>query len=196
MPRPRRSDDEDAVPVMVPRNERALVPVTPARARKLRRHLVNMLRQARGLTEMPSRSPSEPTGFAARVAQAACSLCKGWCCKGGGDDAYLDDETIARVRNARPELDVRGLLRLYADLVPALAHERSCIFHASKGCTLDRSLRANICNSYFCGGLAAFLSDGDPAAPRVILAGEGNAMRTSAVLAPRSGRQSNSSTGL
>ena len=90
---------------------------------------------------------------------------------------------MARVRIARPELDARAVLRLYLNRVPAVAYRDSCIFHGRQGCTLDRSLRADICNSYYCGGLGAYMKT-SAAVPTKIIAGEGDKMRTSPVLTP------------
>ena len=85
--------DEDCEPVIVPRNDKSLVAVAPERVRRLREHLVGTLREMR--TAKPwvhSVSPAlpDPTGFPARVAQAACSLCKGWCCRNGDDNGEVD----------------------------------------------------------------------------------------------------------
>jgi hypothetical protein len=178
---------DDNQPVMVPRNVRRLVATSPERARRLRGHLVATLRalrtmKDRGLSTSPIQSDSKD--FAAGVARAACSLCKGWCCKGGGEHAYVDETTIARVRRARPELNALAVARLYSERVPAAGYEGSCIFHGRQGCTLDRSLRSDVCNSYFCSGLDIYLTGGDPAIPVIIIAGEGNKLITSRVLTP------------
>ncbi|MGA9336477.1 MAG: hypothetical protein WBV66_02250 [Pseudolabrys sp.] len=45
-------------------------------------------------------------------------------------------------------------------------------------------MRADICNSYFCGGSDAFIKSGDTDTPTVVIAGDGDAMRTSPVLVP------------
>jgi hypothetical protein len=179
------SVDDDSLPVIVPRNDKALVPMSAARVGRLRKHLVEMLREAKAVKETPSPYPPEPTGFVARVAHAACSLCRGWCCRNGGDDAFLDDQTMARVRRDRPELDAQALLRIYVARVPVLAYRDSCIFHGKRGCTLDRSLRADICNGYFCRGLGDYVKSGETRAPITIIAGKGDKMRTSPVLVPR-----------
>jgi hypothetical protein len=126
----------------------------------------------------------EPDGFAARVARIACSLCKGWCCRNGEDDAFLDEQTLARVRHGNPALNARAVMRLFVDRVPESAYEGSCIFHGKEGCTLDRSLRSDVCNAYFCGGLQAYIQGGETTVPTIVIAGEGDAMRTSAVLRP------------
>ena len=65
---------------------------------------------------------------------------------------------MARVRGARLALDVRSVLQLYAERVPKVRYEDSCIFHGKQGCTLDRALRSDVCNSYFCGGLQAYMT--------------------------------------
>jgi hypothetical protein len=66
-----------------------------------------------------------------------------------------DDRTLARVRLANPEMKDRALLRLYLNRVPSMAYRDSCIFHGKEGCTLDRSMRADVCNTYYCGGLSS-----------------------------------------
>jgi hypothetical protein len=112
----RRDSDDDSKPVMVPCSDKVLVPVVPERVRRLREHLIKALRElrtARHMERFASPVRPEPTGFAARVARTACSLCKGWCCRNGDDDAFLDDATLARVRPANPDMAERATLRLY-----------------------------------------------------------------------------------
>jgi hypothetical protein len=178
--------DDDSEPVMVPRNNKALVAIGPERIQRLREHLIQTLRErrtAKHWERFASPVGTDPTGFAARVAHVACSLCKGWCCRNGDDDAFLDDRTLARVRISNPDMTERAILRLYLDRVPPVAYRDSCIFHGKEGCTLDRSLRADVCNSYFCGGLDAYMKTG-AAVPTRVIAGEGDQMRTSPVLTP------------
>lgn len=167
----------DGAPVVeVPRNLRALVPVTPERVRRLRHHLVASLRAEREL-KRPERfarpALPDPEGLAGDVARAACTLCGGWCCKGGEEHAYLDERTMARVRRARPELEARQAIRLYVERVPAEGYEGSCVFHGATGCTLDRSLRSDVCNSYFCSGLGNFVKAPSDAAAVLVVAGTG-----------------------
>jgi hypothetical protein len=181
-----RGLNDDSLPVMVPRNDKTLVAISAKLVRRLREHLIQALqglRTAKHPTRFASPVRPEPTGFAAGVARAACSLCKGWCCRNGDDDAFLDNRTLARVRLARREMDERGVLQLYLERVPPAAHRDSCIFHSKRGCTLDRSLRADVCNSYFCGGLGAYRKT-SAFVPMRIIAGEGDKMRTLPVLTP------------
>ncbi len=179
--------DDDTQPIMVPRSERALAPTPTERARRLRRHLVTALRAVRVMpapAQAEAPPPTEPVDFVARVARTACAMCKGWCCKGGGDHAYLDERTLARVRAEQPDLDARAVLMLYIGRLPSAGYQGSCVFHGEQGCTLPRSLRSDVCNAYFCAGLDAFIGGGDLTTPAVVLAGEGDRMRTSPVLKP------------
>ena len=91
---------------------------------------------------------------------------------------------MARVARVKLTLDTRVVLRLYLERVPEVGYEGSCIFHGKQGCTLDRSLRSDVCNSYFCGGLQSYLTGGDVITPTMIIAGVGDKMRTSPILMP------------
>ena len=179
--------EDGSRPVIVPRNEKALIPVSPQRIQKLREHLVSILqdlRRARHLERFATPPRPEPEGFPAIVARSACALCKGWCCRNGDDDAFLDDRTIARVRLTKPDATESTLLRLYLGRVPDAAYRDSCIFHGKQGCTLDRSMRADVCNVYYCGGLSAFMKSKEEFGPTIVLAGEGEKLRVSPVLTP------------
>jgi hypothetical protein len=118
--------DGDAEPggdqaVMVPYNAKALAPNEPERTRRLRKHLVQSLRALRTMKDPVGNASAlhpAPEGFAGKVTRTACTMCRGYCCKGGGEHAYLDERVMARVRQARPELDARAVMRLY--LPPAM----------------------------------------------------------------------------
>lgn len=171
--------------VTVPLNRRVLVPTPPERVRRIREHLVRSLHAMRAMKH-PERGASplrpEPDGFAGEVARTACTLCQGWCCKGGGEHAYLDERTMARVRRARPELEARAVIRLYIERMPPAGFEGSCVFHGAAGCTLTRELRSDVCNSYFCSGLGRFVTAAGDARSVTVIAGEGEASRSSPVL--------------
>ena len=127
---------DDSLPVMVPRNDKAAVPISRERVRRLRKHLIVTLRALRMMKDSEhsvSLLRPEPEGFVARVARTACSLCKGWCCTNGDDHAFLDQATIARVRRARLPRDIRAVLRLYIERVPEVGYEGSCIFSRNTG---------------------------------------------------------------
>jgi hypothetical protein len=173
--------------VVVPLNNRALVPTEPERVWQLRRHLVQSLRAMRTMkrpVERASPLQPEPEGFIGKVARAACSLCRGFCCKGGGNHGYLDERVMARVRQAQPELDARAVMRLYVERVPAAGYAGSCVFHGGEGCTLDRSLRSDVCNSYFCNALGSFVKGGETAAGAIVIAQYDGDTRTTTEISP------------
>jgi hypothetical protein len=184
MPRRLPVRDESCLPVMVPRSDKRLVPVPPERLERLRQHLHNTSRDLVSAKRRPTEVSPEPSGFPAVVARAACSLCRGWCCRNGGDDGFLDDRTLARQGLDNPEITDEAITQLYLARVPNAAYQDSCIFHGQRGCTLDRSMRADICNTYFCNGLSAYMKGQTDPEPTVILAGEGDEMRSSSVLLP------------
>ena len=147
--------------VSVPAAQEApLVRPASYRVRALKRHLVDSLRDLRE-AKHPERliqsRTAQPEGFAADVVRAGCTQCQGHCCRGGGEHAYLDDRTMARVRRDNPDLDAAGVISLYVDSVAEQGFEGSCLFHGRFGCTLAQPLRAELCNTYYCNGLWDFL---------------------------------------
>jgi hypothetical protein len=190
-PKPRASARPSRIPVMVevPFLETELAPVVRERVRALKRNLVEAMRELRK-TRKPERliqsSTPAPVGFAATVTAAGCANCQGFCCKNGGDHAYIDDRTMARVRHDRPELDAAAVIRMYVDAVPAEAARGSCIFHGAKGCTLARDLRAELCNTYYCTGLHDFLNWPEMPPGVVVVASRNGKGQRSNVLRPPS----------
>ncbi len=171
--------------VTVPLLHEVLEPPSPGRVRLLKRHLIASLRALRvakrpeKLIQPPTR---EPTGFTAIVMNAGCATCLGHCCKGGGEHAYIDERTMARVRRDHPDLDARAIMRLFLDRLAPLSYRASCLFHGPRGCTLGRGLRATLCDAYYCDGLRAFLKlTPEPDQVRIVAARDGRE-RVSALL--------------
>jgi hypothetical protein len=150
----------DRAIVTVPLLSDTLEPPPPARVRAFKRHLIQALRDLR-IAKRPDRlmqrTTPEPSGFTAAVLQAGCATCRGHCCKGGGDHAYIDARTMARVRRDNPDLDARAIIGLFLARLAPVSWRASCLFHGAEGCTLGRGLRAELCNAYYCNGLKAFL---------------------------------------
>jgi hypothetical protein len=173
------------VTVTVPLQDSDLAPSAPDRVRRLRRHLVEAMRDLRE-AKRPDRliqpATEEPTGFARNVVREGCAQCRGFCCKGGGEHAYIDERTMARVRRDRPDLDARAIIRCYVEALAPLAYRDSCLFHSRDGCTLPRSLRAELCNSYYCNGLRDFLKH-DPPPERVVIVATRGGVERRAMLA-------------
>ncbi|WP_428485895.1 hypothetical protein [Rhodopila sp.] len=157
--------------ITVPYQDRTLESPSLDRVRRLRRHLVRSLRDLR-VAKHPDRLiqpyTAEPEGDVAAVLRAGCAACHGHCCLGGGEHAYLDERTMARVRRDRPDQDARGLIAAYVRDVAPMSYAGSCLFHGANGCTLDRALRADLCISYHCDGLTSFLRQA-PAPSDVII---------------------------
>jgi hypothetical protein len=177
----------DPVLVTVPLLAEILEPPPPSRVRALKRHIIQSLRDlraARRPERLIQKATPEPTGFNATVLAAGCATCQGHCCKGGGDHAYLDDRTMARVRRDNPSLDARAIIQLFMSRVAPLSYRASCLFHGPKGCTLGRPLRAELCNAYHCDGLRDFLKRPAVQQRVQILAARGGRERRSRILTP------------
>jgi len=77
--------------------------------------------------------------------------CQGDCClQGANTHAFLTRKTIDYVRWRDPSLSRQDILDTYLSHLPEASTERSCVFHGPQGCTLDRTWRADICNSFQC----------------------------------------------
>jgi hypothetical protein len=175
----------EPVVVTVPLLNETLEPPPGFRVRALKRHLVQSLsdlRVAKRPDRLVQRMRPEPEGFTAAVLQAGCAACQGHCCKGGGDHAYIDERTMARVRRDHPELDARAIIGLFLARLAPLAYRGSCLFHGAAGCTLGRALRADLCNAYYCNGLQAFLQHAEVPERVQIVATRNGIERRSAVL--------------
>lgn len=185
MPEIRAAGEAEAV--HVPLFDGSLAPVPEARRRKLLAHLVETLRNLRRQRDVqPAPHVAPPQGALRQVTQAACALCGGWCCKAGDNDGYLDERSLARVRCDFPEMSIRDLLRAYLDRVPAVSFQNSCIFHGKSGCTLERSLRSELCSRYYCNGLDSLRHRQHLPERVVVVSEEEGARRKSEILVLRS----------
>lgn len=91
-------------------------------------------------------------------AQASCATCKGDCCNLGGEHkAFLNADVISEFRALHPDWDADRVYRSYAERLAETTPEGSCQFHGSRGCTLDRDQRAQLCNSHHCRPLKYLL---------------------------------------
>ncbi len=149
------------IEITVPYQNRPLEPPSPERIRRLRRHLVESLRDLRAAKRpdrlVRPRAP-QPGGEQQEVLRAGCTACQGHCCLGGGEHAWLDERTMARVRQERPELSSRAVINAYVRQIAKLSYAGSCLFHGKAGCTLDATFRAALCFDYYCNGLRSYLN--------------------------------------
>ena len=160
----RQQRDAELVLVTVSTSMASLESVSAARRETLRENIAQAVAASAELepdvasTELPA-ADCAPSSEALA---AACATCRGFCCRSGGDSAYVDASTVRRVRSQRPDLSPGELVALYVDAVPERSVERSCIFHGEQGCALARELRSRTCNSYFCRPMQEWI--GRPAA--------------------------------
>ena len=184
----------EAVIVTVPLLNDTLEAPPPGRVRALKRHLVQSLRDLR-VAKRPERliqkATPEPSGFTATVLAAGCATCRGHCCKGGGDHAYIDERTMVRVRGDNPELDARAIIRLFLERLAPRSYQGSCLFHGPEGCTLGRPLRAELCNAYYCNGLQDFMKRAEVPEHVRIVAARNGMERRSAIMSRRGSRGGN-----
>ena len=159
--------------LVVPHQDRPLEPPPPDRVRAFKRHLVECLRDLRRtrtslLTERPVPPVPDDAG---PVLRAGCATCRGYCCLGGEEHAYLDERTMDRVRRAQPALGEKAVIAAYVAQVAPLSFRGSCLFHGQNGCTLRPDLRARLCDAFFCTPLRDFLRSGAGAEGVTVVAG-------------------------
>ena len=101
-------------------------------------------------------SPQMPAHRAALIG-SACGVCRGSCCRHGGDHAYLFPDHFRRAMRHHPGRTREELLEDYLSRLPAEAYRDSCVYHTPSGCSLPRELRSSLCNTFLCGGLEEML---------------------------------------
>ena len=175
----------DVVVVSVPLLNETLEPPPRDRVRALKKHLIQSLRDLRAAKRpdrLAQKTAQKPEGFTAAVMNAGCATCQGFCCKGGGDHAYIDERTMYRVRRDNPDLDAAAIIGLFVARLAPRAYRGSCLFHGPDGCTLGRGLRAELCNAYYCNGLRDFLKRADAPEQVQIVASRNGMERRSDVM--------------
>lgn len=89
----------------------------------------------------------------AKLVGAGCALCRGWCCVGGGDTAYIEVATMVRYLLTFPAHDDDTIVATFLSHVPPRTLTRGCVYQHEHGCTLPRELRSDVCNRFYCGGI-------------------------------------------
>jgi hypothetical protein len=164
----------------IPTGLSTVAPLSPERRERYRRHLQRTIAEAIDASEggvsrdredlerrraiASERFLHERPTLDARCRQA-CNLCKGGCCSGGGDHAFVSTVTIRRLLDADPSLTAEDILRTYLSYVPARSIGGACVNQTATGCALPREWRSDTCNAFFCGGLQALQKDWDEARP-------------------------------
>lgn len=151
-----QTDTQPTVGIEVPGQREALAPPPAERVRALKRHLIASFRDlvaARRKDRLIQKRAAAPDGPHGSAVAGACAHCAGSCCMAGGTHAFIDERTLARVCAERPALGARAVLSAYVGAVAPRSYLGSCLFHGETGCTLERGLRAELCNAYYCNGL-------------------------------------------
>lgn len=99
-------------------------------------------------TQLDEQAPGDPWSTLA-LAQA-CGECRGWCCRNGGNYAYLKESDLRRVAAEQGIKTWAEMVERYLSFIPEATYQESCIFHGREGCGLPRALRAETCTSFFC----------------------------------------------
>lgn len=87
------------------------------------------------------------------VSDSLCAACRGGCCARGGNKAYFTEATAVRNLSENEGWGVEELVQAWADYLPEMSVEGSCVFQTSMGCSLPRTLRSDTCNGFYCGSL-------------------------------------------
>jgi len=163
----------NAVRSVLPANSDPLGPQDPSRRARFTQHLAEIaeaavLDQARLLSD-PVDVESRTSGRESLSAGVG-TACRGSCCRAGGDQAYLTEETMVRSLHAHPEWTLAQIMDAYLKHLPAETVLNSCIYHSATGCGLPRDLRSSTCNRYLCGKLKNLLAGLPEENPPPILA--------------------------
>ncbi|MBL0938248.1 MAG: hypothetical protein IBJ03_05110 [Gemmatimonadaceae bacterium] len=154
---------------VVPRNKSASRVASKRRHAKLLAHVREQLQESRKQSpEQIARHRAQPAELPADVGAlfgTACAACRGHCCRGGGEHAYLNERTMQEYRERHPSMSDEDIAEAYRSRLPARSQVPGCVYQGTKGCTLPRDMRSAICNSHLCHGLKEALSQHTAGAP-------------------------------
>ena len=165
------------------------------RRRKFTEHLRTTLERALLIIADPSASRSALIDYAHRDQESekapvlpvinGCTTCRGFCCRSGGETAFLTPGHFAWQMLSDPTLTTEAMERWYLNQLPEISMENSCVYHSERGCSIPRRQRASICNDFHCWGLQGVLAehqDGDQVDWVAFAASETEAKRVSIML--------------
>lgn len=152
-----------AIPAVV-----AALSVPSMERRERFRESVSAAVAAAGTTSAETQdAPTGEPGNAA-VRSAACGLCRGECCRYGGDTAYIDEGVVRRVRVLNPALDDAALVAMFTGAIPDRTVEGSCILHGETGCALPREHRSHVCSNFYCRPIWGWERNSAPSRARAV----------------------------
>src|SRR5436190_6895209 len=146
-----------ALTAVLPAQDLPVGPPPPERRTLFAERLAGVLDDAAADPEGPVGDPVPAEATA--LVRAACTSCRGSCCKLGEDHAFLRPATLRRFLKAHPELTRAQALQKYLDRLPEESVAGSCLYHGIRGCALPREMRSDVCNRFHCDDLEKLTVD-------------------------------------
>lgn len=150
---------DDLLIAVVPFQNNPIEPLPPAHREAFQQHLESIVGDAfaRGPSALETAEVSPNSGREHSIIDAACSTCQGFCCaRGGGENyAFLTVKTILGFLSQNQEMLEEEVVAHYLDALPEVSVRGACVFQSDQGCTLERSSRAELCNTFYCHDLFA-----------------------------------------
>ncbi|MEH6835058.1 MULTISPECIES: hypothetical protein [Falsihalocynthiibacter] len=152
-------DTDDLLIAVVPFQNNPVEPLPPAHREAFRQHLEKIVEEAfaLGSSALENAEISPNSSAEHSIIDAACSTCQGFCCaRGGGENhAFLTVKTILGYLSQNQELLQEDVIAHYTDALPQASVRAACVFQSDQGCTLERTSRAPLCNTFYCHDLHA-----------------------------------------
>ena len=142
--------------LLVPSIVSSIAPLPASRYKAFRDHLERLIEELaeedRDREPAPVPVPEVETEASALscLLSSACRTCRGYCCRLGGDTAFLDLPTVRLYWQQHPERTSEQILHVYLEYLAEKTTEDHCVYQGSAGCTLPAPMRASICGDYFC----------------------------------------------
>ena len=152
----RQSLPPNALTAALPAHDRPLQPQDPVRRTLFAERLAGVMEDAAADPDGPTGDPPVlefPATAAETLTRAACTSCRGLCCKHGDLHAFIRPATLRRHLKLHPEQTPAQALQDYLSHLPAEATAGSCVYHGRQGCALPRAMRSDVCNRYLCDDL-------------------------------------------
>ncbi len=165
---PDRSHTNSFTVITTPANQHAITTLTRRRKYKFAKRLLGEL-QKHPVESVPPPLDNEPHAVRTNgndedkspnsllpLIGAACSNCRGHCCRLGGDTGFIDSHVV---RITMPgATSPQQIVEEYSKHLPNESYEGSCVFHTENGCALPRPLRSPTCNNTICGGVSELIA--------------------------------------
>ena len=90
-----------------------------------------------------------------------CATCRGSCCLGGSDAAFLSSTMIKAQMSALTREEADKVIHNYLSRLPPQSISESCVYHTDTGCHLPSTLRSVVCNGYLCDALEHYQNQCD-----------------------------------